>query len=68
MGKKIIKILIKHCTFYRFIKGVHTELANEVEFLAAIFCGFPLKASTSQDKSTGCLCLWQVNPVTVADI
>lgn len=47
---------------------VYTKLADKVELLAAVRCGFPLETRMPQNISTGFSCIWHIHPVTVADI
>lgn len=47
---------------------VRTKLTDKVQLLATVLCAFPLETRLSLDQTTGRLCIWHVNPVTVADI
>lgn len=61
---KLNVILLQYISSFR----VHTKLANKGEFLAAVFCRFPLKTWTSENIHAGCLISRRFHPVTVTDI
>lgn len=56
-----------YCSALIYLR-VYTELADEVELLAAVRCGFPLETRMPQNISTSFFCIWHIHPVAVADI